>query len=269
VTVVRLVAPAKLTRSLSVVGVRPDGFHLLEAEMVTVDLADVLELDDQGSGVVVDDRTGGAGLPTGPENLVVQALRTVGRRAAVRLEKHIPVGGGLGGGSADAAAVLRWAERRDPSSAASLGADVPFCVVGGRAAVSGIGEVVAPLPFEARHFVLLVPPFSVETAAVYRAWDALDPARRRTAGQNDLLAAALVVEPRLAAWGELLGAAAGRPPVLAGSGSSWFVEGTPVELGLEGRDHLALGATRGRLLSVGAVPAGWAGAATGVAGAGF
>jgi len=259
VTGARLVAAAKVTRTLRVVGVRPDGYHDLDAEMVTVDLADELEVRPGGSGLSVDDRTGGWGDPgTGPDNLVRRALDAVGARAEVRLIKHIPVGAGLGGGSADAAAVLRWAGARDPAVAASLGADVAFCVLGGRARVRGIGERVEPLPFEDRRFVLLVPPLAVSTAAVYRAWDALAADRRRSErAQNDLLAAALVVEPRLAAWREVLGSATGRTPELAGSGSTWFVEGTPEELGLTGTTGLALGPDRARVIATRTVPAGW------------
>ena len=68
----------------------------------------------------------------------------------MRLEKRIPSGAGLGGGSADAAAVLRWAGVTDLEVAARLGADVPFCLVGGRARVTGVGEAVAPLPVRGR-----------------------------------------------------------------------------------------------------------------------
>jgi len=95
----------------------------------------------------------------------------------VRLCKRIPVRGGLGGGSTDAAAILRWARCTDPEVAAALGADVPYCVVGGRAEVVGVGERVVPLAYEPRSFVLLVPPFGVETGAVFGAWDHLAGAR--------------------------------------------------------------------------------------------
>ena len=213
-------APAKLTLSLRVVGVRPDGFHLLESEMVTLDLADELEITD-GDGLEVE---GNDAVPPGDDNLVVRALRAVGRRAHVRLRKRIPVGGGLGGGSADAAAVLRWAGVTDLGVAASLGADVPFCLVGGRARVTGIGEVVDPLPFVDRSFTLLTPPFGVFTPAVYKTWDGLGGPTGD--GGNDLEPAALAVEPRLARWRDTLGDATGQTPVLAGSGSTWFVEGT-------------------------------------------
>src|SRR5262249_60460952 len=79
-------------------------------------------------------------VPADDTNLVRRALRAVHRTARVHVDKHIPQGAGLGGGSADAAAVLRWAGCHDVAIAASLGADVPFCVVGGRARVRGIGE---------------------------------------------------------------------------------------------------------------------------------
>ena len=213
-------ALAKLTLGLRVTGVRPDGYHELDAEMVTVDLADELSFEE-GDEVEVTGPAA-AGVPVAG-NLVRRALAAVGRRARVRLHKAIPAGAGLGGGSADAAAVLRWAGVDDLAVAASLGADVPFCLVGGRARVRGVGEVVEPLPDEDRTFTLLVPPLHVSTPAVYAAWDRL---RGPTAsGRNDLEPAALAVEPRLAAVRDELGERTGLDPVLAGSGSTWFVEG--------------------------------------------
>ena len=104
-----------------------------------------------------------------------------------------------------------------------LGADVPFCLVGGRARVTGIGEVVEPLPFEPRTFTLLTPPVHCSTPAVYRAWD--DLGGPTADGPNDLEPAALAVAPELAEWRDRLGDATGQTPTLAGSGSTWFVEG--------------------------------------------
>jgi 4-diphosphocytidyl-2-C-methyl-D-erythritol kinase len=173
----------------------------------------------------VFDATSGAGLDVGPgdDNLVRRALALAGRRAHVRLEKRIPAGAGLGGGSADAAAVLRWAGFADLAAAAQLGADVPFCLVGGRARVTGIGEQVEALPFEPRTLTLWTPPFGCSTPAVYRAWDDLGgPSGDRG---NDLEPAALAVEPRLAEWRDRFAERAGTRPRLAGSGSTWFVEG--------------------------------------------
>jgi 4-diphosphocytidyl-2-C-methyl-D-erythritol kinase len=212
-------ALAKLTISLRVTGIRDDGFHLIDAEMVTLDFADQLTFSD-GDGLEV---VGGIGVPSGDDNLVRRALRAAGRAAHVRLVKRIPAGGGLGGGSADAAAVLRWAGVTDLDMAAGLGADVPFCLVGGRARVTGIGEVIEPLPFQERTFTLLTPPFAVSTPAVYTKWDELGGPTAD--GPNDLEPAALAVEPRLAEWRDRLGGSTGRTPVLAGSGATWFVEG--------------------------------------------
>jgi 4-diphosphocytidyl-2-C-methyl-D-erythritol kinase len=238
--VTRLRAYAKLTLSLRVVGVRPDGYHELDAEMVSVDLADDLDVDERGDGleiVAAADAADAAAAAAAPidgtvgdtvgdavdDNLVTRALRLAGRRAFVRVHKRIPAGAGLGGGSSDAAAILRWAGWRDVAGAAQLGADVPFCLVGGRARVRGIGEVVEPLPFRAGELTLLTPPVHCSTPAVYRAWDELG--HPEGPHGNDLEPAALVVAPVLARYRDRLGDETGQTPRLAGSGSTWFVEG--------------------------------------------
>jgi 4-diphosphocytidyl-2-C-methyl-D-erythritol kinase len=232
--VVVLRAPAKLTLSLQIVGVRADGYHLIDAEMVSLDLADTLELErvseptPGGAPVLLSMVDGATGESMRPidTNLVGRAMGMAGRSGDVRIIKRIPAGAGLGGGSADAAAVLAWAGIDDLSSALSLGADVPFCLVGGRARVGGIGEIVDPLPYEQRTFTLLTPPFGCSTPAVYRRWDELGGPRAEGDGAvNDLEPAALSVEPRLVEWRDRLAAATGAEPRLAGSGSTWFVEG--------------------------------------------
>lgn len=230
-------APAKLTRTLRVVGTRPDGYHLLEAEMVALDLADELEIDECGDGLEVVSalawsggllsesawQTGGmSGVSAGEDNLVCRALRLLGRAAFVRLTKRIPAGAGLGGGSADAAAVLRWGGCRDPAVGVALGADVPFCMAGGRALVRGVGEVLEPLEPVELHLLLVTPPFPVSTPAVYAAFDEIGPGEG--AACNDLEHAACTVEPRLSSWRSLIADATRRQPVLAGSGATWFVE---------------------------------------------
>ena len=217
----RVSAYAKLTLSLRVTGVRGDGYHLIDAEMVTVNLTDRLTFSP-GDGLSMVGPAAG-GVPVDDSNLVRRALAAVGRVAQVEVDKRIPAGAGLGGGSADAAAVLRWAGCTDLGVASSLGADVPFCVVGGRARVGGIGEVVESLPFDERQFTLLIPPFSVSTAAVYGAWD-LGGGPTGVHG-NDLEPAALMVAPELVSWRDRLGDATGATPRLAGSGATWFVEG--------------------------------------------
>ncbi len=101
-------APAKLTLSLRCVGLRSDGLHLIDAEMVTLDLFDELVIEPEGSGLVIEGAT--ADVVADEDNLVAKALHLAGRTAGVTLRKRIPSQAGLGGGSADAAAVLRWAQ---------------------------------------------------------------------------------------------------------------------------------------------------------------
>jgi 4-diphosphocytidyl-2-C-methyl-D-erythritol kinase len=224
------IAPAKLTVSLRCTGVRADGYHLIDAEMVSLDLADTLVFSaaDAIALELTSDANASRGLPVtlADDNLVAKALRRLDRTAHVKIHKRIPAGGGLGGGSADAAAVYRWAGRtseEDVIDSAKLGADVAFCIRGGRARVLGIGEILEPLPFLSRTFTLLTPPFGVSTPAVYRAWDALGGPTAD--GPNDLEPAAINVEPRLQHWRDRLGNLTGKSPILAGSGSTWFVEG--------------------------------------------
>jgi len=245
-------APAKLTRWLRIVGLRADGYHLLETEMASLDLADELEIEDGAEGLelidevawvaagppagntaseLADEVTAGT-VPADQANIVAKALAAVGRQARVRLRKRIPAGAGLGGGSSDAAAVLRWAGALDPATAVGLGADVPFCVLGGRARVSGIGDRVEPLVFEDFSVVLVTPALIVSTPEVYRCWDALGGPHGEYG--NDLEPAALVVEPRLLRWRDLISAVAGERPCLAGSGGTWYLERAP-----EGARNLA------------------------------
>lgn len=215
-------AHAKLTISLRITGVRADGYHLIDAEMVTLDLHDRLTVVPGASGL---EATGpyAAGVPLDARNLVSRALAVSGRTAHVTIDKRIPHGGGLGGGSADAAAILRWAGVRDLERALSVGADVPFCLVGGRARVRGIGERIERLPPVDRVVTLVVPPLSVSTPAVYRAWD--DLGGPTAEGPNDLQPAAISVEPELDRWRRLIAESCGETPVLAGSGATWWVPG--------------------------------------------
>jgi 4-diphosphocytidyl-2-C-methyl-D-erythritol kinase len=220
-------AHAKLTRTLKMTGVRDDGFHLLDAEMVSLDLHDLITITRGGDGI---DVTGpfADGVPTDGSNLIARALELAGERAHVSVDKRIPHGGGLGGGSTDAAAVLHWAGfGRDPDAlvaASRLGADISFCLVGGRARVGGIGEIVEPLPHVERTITLVIPPLAVSTPAAYRAWDELGGPTGD--GPNDLEVAALTVEPRLRWWRDAIAERIGEPPVLAGSGATWFTERT-------------------------------------------
>ena len=182
----RVEAFAKVNRSLRVLGKRPDGYHELDTIFQTVDLTDRIDFSEGEEGSRdVSLTIEGADLPEDGSNLVLRAAALLrerfGPRRGIRihLSKKIPVGGGLGGGSSNAAATLRaltslWglpATNSDLHSlAAALGSDVPFFLVGGRARGTGRGEILHPLPDGPEEWLVLVfPPFSLSTAEVYGA----------------------------------------------------------------------------------------------------
>ena len=180
------------------------------------------------------------GVPVDASNLAVRAADLAGVPVAIALHKGIPHGGGLGGGSADAAAVLVALDR--PDLAAELGSDVAFCVHAqlapraGAAWMRGRGEIVEPTDVAALDLVIAVPPFGCSTPAVYRAWDTLGGPHGRTVAvdglpplRNDLEPAAEHVEPRLVAFREAIEDATGLPALLAGSGSSYAVVAADVD----------------------------------------
>ena len=203
---------------------RDDGYHLIDAEMVTLDLHDTITIEPGSEGAEITGPNA-SGVPADRRNLAVAALGDTAARLTI--DKQIPHGGGLGGGSADAAAVMRWMghppDTDGLAAAARFGADVPFCLLGGRARVSGIGEIVEPLPHLDRTFTLVIPPLRVSTPAAYRAWD--DLGGPHAPGPNDLEPAAIAVVPELAQWRDEIRELTDRVPVLAGSGATWFVHG--------------------------------------------
>jgi 4-diphosphocytidyl-2-C-methyl-D-erythritol kinase len=233
-------APAKLTWYLEITGRRSDGYHFIRSEMLTVALDDIVVIDETADYVRVFNPFS-TPVPQDQTNLVARALKLVGRTAGVTIEKSIPVGGGLGGGSADAAAVLRWAGGVSSEAALSLGADVPFCQLGGRALVEGVGEHLTPLDFAARTVTLITPDFGVSTADCYGAYDELTASGQRPEGRNHLEGAARLVEPRLARALDWLRAELGHEVYLAGSGSTMFVEG------IVGQPHLEMAGPDGGL----------------------
>lgn len=237
VTPLSLDAPAKLNLSLRVVGRREDGYHLLETEMVLLELADRLLLLPGASGLRVE-APPDEEIPLGPGNLAWRGLLAgLGHEpelACLALEKRIPAGAGLGGGSSDAAAAWRigrhLAGQEEAASAADLeelaaiGADVPFfaasCVA---AQVAGIGERVTPIapPDGPPYAVLAHPDFRLPTADVFAELRPGDLGTPSEPGRNDLLAAALRLRPEL---GEVVRkvADAGGDARLTGSGSTVF-----------------------------------------------
>lgn len=182
-------APGKINLGLRLVGRREDGYHELESLFLPLELADAVVIDVQPGrrGILELTVEGGhASVPAGEENLAWKAassfLRASGLEAnlRLRLRKTIPVGAGLGGGSSDAAAVLRGLSRLHPGRvpdlralALELGADVPFFLDPRPARVGGIGERIEPVEgLPALPVVLLAPRMALSTAAVYAAWDA-------------------------------------------------------------------------------------------------
>jgi len=217
---VRVDAFAKLTLSLHVTGIRDDGYHELDATMVSIsEPHDSLVLTRAAHTSLTVTGPFAEGVPADASNLAWRAADACGATVAIALHKGIPSGAGLGGGSADAAAVLT-ALGGDAALAATLGADVPFCMRGGFAIVRGIGDQLERAESLALAVVVATPPFACATAAVYRAWDELGGPRD---DDNDLRAAAEHVEPRLVEFRRAVEAAAGAPAVLAGSGSSYAV----------------------------------------------
>ena len=256
-TAIREAARAKINLTLSVLGRRPDGYHEIESLVVFAEVGDEVSLE-LGSDPKV--RTGGpfASAIDGP-NLLERALALLRqaepelRLGAVTLEKNLPVAAGLGGGSADAAALLRAVRRANPELAdrvpweeiaAGLGADVPVCFAGKPALICGIGERVEPLahalpPMAA---VLVNPRLPLATADVYRALAAspvpTHAPSRTPAGQfasfealvecmrargNDLERPATSLLPTIAGMKAALAALPGcRYAALSGSGPTCF-----------------------------------------------
>jgi 4-diphosphocytidyl-2-C-methyl-D-erythritol kinase len=175
-------APAKLNLFLHVLGRRTDGYHEIQTAFQLIDRCDSLAIEARPDGLICR--------PEGPEavpesaDLCLGAARRlqsdagVGQGASIRLHKRIPIEGGLGGGSSDAATTLvalneiwglHWDVARLCSLGAGLGADVPFFVRGHNAWGEGIGERLAPLELPLRHFAIVYPGIGVRTAEVFQA----------------------------------------------------------------------------------------------------
>ncbi len=202
---VHLRAFAKVNYALDVLELREDGYHEVRTVMQSVSLADEvgIEVGDRGFGLRVEPEGTRLGPPE--ENTAYRAWRLLGELAGeelpvrVRLRKGIPAGAGLGGGSADAAAVLVGLNRlfrlgfgaKDLRElGARIGADVPFCVSGGTALGEGVGELLTPLPMPPDHSLVLAKPLAgAETARIYRAHD--DERHARSANSAEAVVAAL------------------------------------------------------------------------------
>jgi len=241
----RLEAAAKINLGLDVLGIDRDGYHRIRSLVHTIGWRDRLELMPADEDRLVVD-----GPDIEGDNLVWKAVRLVRQAMGVRrpldirLEKHIPIAAGLGGGSADAAAALVASARivgaPEPlirRLAGDVGADVPYLLTGGFALMEGRGERVTSLPAVTGFAIaVVVPPFTLATATVYDRWDQMDgPTGRTIAGgalppalrpygpvRNDLEPAAVDLEPELAGWIHELETRWDRPVMMSGSGPSLF-----------------------------------------------
>ena len=182
-----VLAHAKLNLSLDVLSKREDGYHDLRMVMQAVELADVISLQEEAEeGVRVS--TNLHFLPNDERNLAAIAAKAFwaeegckGKGLSIEIEKHIPVCAGMGGGSSDAAAVLRalnelsgcdFSVERLAQIGEKVGSDVPYCVMGGTALAEGRGEVLTPLPkLPDCHIVVCKPPFPISTPELFGAID--------------------------------------------------------------------------------------------------
>ncbi len=217
-------APAKLNLFLHVVGRRADGYHLLQSVFRLIDRADTVHLELRDDGRVMRERD----LPGVAEDddLTVRAAQLLqtcapeGAGVSIRLEKVLPMGGGLGGGSSDAATVLLALNRlwqvnlsreKLQQLALQLGADVPVFVFGQTAIAEGVGEILCPLSVPPAWYVVLMPPVQVPTAAIFAAPEltrntpALKIARFSAGmGRNDLQSVVVSRYPEVARYLEWL-----------------------------------------------------------------
>jgi 4-diphosphocytidyl-2-C-methyl-D-erythritol kinase len=253
--VVRREAPAKLNVSLRVIGSRPDGYHDIEslvvplslADVVTVRRADRLEVDVRGREPLAGE------VPAGGLNLALIAALAVAETAEevggaeILIDKRIPVAGGLGGGSADAAATIQaldelWGLGMDEVEIVELGArigsDVPATLAGRPVVIRGRGEAVQPFEMPPMWWVLVTFDFGVRSPDAYRWWDesgavsgddlepvlraaeAGDPERLGPLLFNDLQHVVCARHPQIGAALEALSAAGALGAVMSGSGSA-------------------------------------------------
>lgn len=250
-----LAAPAKINLTLCVTGKRDDGYHRLESLVAFAAIGDRLTFAPAPQLSLACEGEGAARLPAASDNLVVKAALGFGETfgvsptVALRLHKILPVEAGLGGGSSDAAAVLRGMAQifsvaeDDPrlfALAAKLGADVPVCLAGRAAIMRGIGEQLQPVKIPGGQAIVLVNPgVGVATKAVFARLKlpcpppaALEPSALATfeglrravvAGRNDLARPAMEIAPEIEqAWRALAQAPGCVAARMSGSGASCF-----------------------------------------------
>ncbi|NLW10752.1 MAG: 4-(cytidine 5'-diphospho)-2-C-methyl-D-erythritol kinase [Clostridiaceae bacterium] len=246
-------APAKINLSLEITGIRDDGYHLLKSVMQSISLSDNIRITIADGPAAIRLTANQPEIPLDSRNTCYRAaehwLEKCGNSYSIMIdiEKHIPSEAGLGGGSADAAAVLSGLNDLAGSplndeellaAAVKTGADVPFCLRGGTALCEGIGEIITSLsPMPIRPLLLLKPDFGLSTPAVFRESDsmkqsfllehdqilaAIDSGDWRRLGRvsgNVLEAAAMRIRPELTAYLELMKSFDAEMVMMSGSGT--------------------------------------------------
>ena len=178
-------AYAKVNIALDVIGKREDGYHLLKMIMQAIDLYDEIIVEKIDKGIKINCNK--PYVPTDERNLAYKAAKlfidkfNINSGVSITIKKNIPVSAGLAGGSTDCAAVLKLmnsifktnlTDQELMDLGVKLGADVPYCIVGGTALCEGIGEKITKIkPFKDKILVLVKPPFGVSTKAVYQDFD--------------------------------------------------------------------------------------------------
>ena len=185
----RVKAYGKINLMLDIVGKRQDGYHILNTVMQSVDCYDLLEIeltDGEGIELICDKE----GFPLDEHNLIYKAITAFqkhtgidyGKRISVKVEKNLPSMAGMGGGSSDCAAMLNalnfmfgtnLADDELGRVGVTIGADVPFCLVGGTQLCQGIGEIVHRLPSPECKFLIIKPDIGISTPEAYKAYDSI------------------------------------------------------------------------------------------------
>ena len=253
---ITLLSPAKVNLTFEIYEKRPDGYHEIKSIIQPVNLFDHVKIEiDEGDGVLLNSR--GIKIPNDESNLAYKAallyLETteIRKKINISIEKAIPVGGGLGGGSSNAAAVLvglnRLLNALDESElieiSPRLGADVAFFIKCNSAFVEGIGEKITTLTdFPLFHYVVIYPKFEISTKEVYETWDTLENEHKSEKSElefdglnqlflnteeeppvfSDLEKPAFKLYPVLKTYKELMHALEAKSVLISGSGSCLF-----------------------------------------------
>lgn len=239
---IEVFAPAKINLSLHVTGRRADGYHLLDSLVMFADVGDRVTVAPADAMSLRVTGPMAEGVPEDARNLCWKAAQAFGKTVAITLDKHLPAAAGIGGGSSDAAAVLRAMERLFGrpygGDLLKLGADVPVCMQAGAARMQGIGEIVTPLEIAPFRAVLVNPGVEVSTPAVFKALTRRDnapmtplPDSGRTGDvlswladqRNDLEPPAAALRPEISQVLHALSALEGvRLARMSGSGATCF-----------------------------------------------